>query len=82
MDLVHVAAGDPPRALELYARDAAGNEVKRRVWLRGPHPAERGPDTSAVKRIEETLTRSMTHPPATSSFRRRSLLFLPGALRV
>jgi len=49
VDLVHVAAGDPPRALELYARDAAGNEVKRRVWLRGPHPAERGPDTSAVK---------------------------------
>jgi len=56
VDLVHVAAGDPPRALELFAKDAAGHEVTRRVWLRGPTDAERGPrhDRSPVPRPRRT----------------------------
>ncbi len=41
--LVRVAPGDPPRALELLARDAAGLTTSRRVWLRGPRPGEQGP---------------------------------------
>src|SRR5262249_34872973 len=50
VELVKVAPGDPPRALELYARDAAGNESTRRVWLRGPRGRELGPDTTAAPR--------------------------------
>jgi hypothetical protein len=46
VELVRVAAGDPPRPLDLFARDAAGHEVMRRVWLRGPAPHEQGPDTT------------------------------------
>lgn len=47
--LLQVAAGDPARVLELFARDAAGNLATRRVWVRGPRPSERGPDTSPAK---------------------------------
>jgi hypothetical protein len=48
VELVKVDAGAAPRLLELYARDAAGNESTRRVWLRGPRWHESGPDTSRV----------------------------------
>jgi hypothetical protein len=48
IELVNVAAGEPPRPLDLYARDAAGNETSHRLWLRGPRPAERGADSTAV----------------------------------
>ena len=49
VELVSVGAGDAPKPLELYARDAAGNEVTRRVYLRGPRADERGADTTAVE---------------------------------
>ena len=48
MELVRVDAGAAARALELYARDAAGNESTRRVWLRGPLWRESGPDTTQL----------------------------------
>jgi hypothetical protein len=50
VDLVRIGAGDPARALELFARDAAGNASTTVVWLRGPRAAERGPDTTAAPR--------------------------------
>ena len=43
VELVKVLPNAPAQPLELYARDAAGNESTRRVWLRGPTEAERGP---------------------------------------
>jgi hypothetical protein len=43
IELVRMAPGDPPRALELLACDAAGLTTSRRVWLRGPRPGEEGP---------------------------------------
>jgi len=49
VELVKVDAGAAPRELQLYARDAAGNETWRSVWLRGPRPSERGPDTTMVQ---------------------------------
>jgi len=47
-EFVSVEPGAPARALEVYARDAAGHETLRRVWLRGPRAGERGPDTTRV----------------------------------
>jgi hypothetical protein len=43
VELVKVLPNAPAQPLELYARDAAGNESMRRVWQRGPTEAERGP---------------------------------------
>jgi hypothetical protein len=48
VELVRVEAGAAARPLELYARDAAGNETTRRIWLRGPRRGETGPDTTRV----------------------------------
>ena len=62
VDLVRVAAGDPARALELYARDAAGNASTTEVWLRGPRASERGPDTTAAPRPRAAAA-SAKHPP-------------------
>lgn len=42
VELVKVYPGATPKLLELFARDAAGNESVRRLWLRGPTAAERG----------------------------------------
>jgi len=63
VDLVHVAAGDPARALELYARDAAGNTSTMTIWLRGPRADERGPDTTAAPRPKATAATASTHAP-------------------
>gem|GEM_PF-808456 len=38
-----VRPGDPPRPLEVWARDLAGHRASRTVWLRGPRPGETGP---------------------------------------
>ncbi len=51
IDLVSVVDGAAARELQLIARDAAGNETKRSVWLRGPRWGELGPDTTQVGRI-------------------------------
>ena len=58
VELVSVAPGAPPRVLELYARDAAGRETTRRVWLRGPRPQEHGPDTTRVATAARTKRRA------------------------
>ncbi|MCE9626343.1 MAG: M23 family metallopeptidase, partial [Candidatus Eisenbacteria bacterium] len=51
IDLVQVADGAGPRELQLFARDAAGNETSRSVWLRGPRWGELGPDSTRVGRV-------------------------------
>jgi hypothetical protein len=43
--LIEVAAGDPARALRITTRDLAGHASERVIWLRGPGPAESGPDS-------------------------------------
>jgi len=63
VDLVRVAAGDPARALELYARDAAGNASTITVWLRGPRGSERGPDTTAAPRPKATAATAAKRTP-------------------
>ena len=45
---LRVAAGDPPRALRLAARDLGGGEVERTVVLRPPPAGSVGPDTTRV----------------------------------
>ena len=50
IDLVQVADGAAARELRLIARDAAGNETVRSLWLRGPRWGEIGPDTTRVGR--------------------------------
>jgi len=63
VDLVKVAAGDPARALEIYARDAAGNNATMTLWLRGPRASERGPDTTAAPRPKAGAATASKHPP-------------------
>ncbi len=63
VELVQVAAGAPAHPLELYARDAAGHEVTRRVWLRGPLAHERGP----ASRRSPTPRRRATKARATAA---------------
>jgi hypothetical protein len=54
VELVKVDTGAAPRPLELYARDAAGNQTTRRIWLRGPRWRETGPDTTRVSPLPHT----------------------------
>jgi hypothetical protein len=63
VDLVKVAAGDPARALELYARDAAGNASTTVLWLRGPREREKGPDTTAAPRPKTTAATASKSAP-------------------
>jgi hypothetical protein len=62
VELVSVAPGVPARALELYARDAAGNVTTRQVWLRGPRPEERGADTTRVVPLVHPSRRRKAEP--------------------
>ena len=64
--LVQLRPNEPAQPLELYARDAAGNESTRRVWLRGPTEAERGPraDRSPVpKPTAKSRSTKSSHAP-------------------
>jgi hypothetical protein len=61
--MMHVAAGDPARALELYARDAAGNASTTVLWLRGPHAREHGPDTTGAPRPKTTAAAASKSAP-------------------
>jgi hypothetical protein len=49
---ITVAPGDSGRALTLGARDVAGNEATRTVYLRGPRAAEVGPDSTRLRRAK------------------------------
>lgn len=51
IDLVQVTDGAAARELRLLARDAAGNETTRSVYLRGPRWNEMGPDTTKAGRV-------------------------------
>ena len=69
VELVEVAPGAPARPLELFAIDAAGHEVTRRIWLRGPGESERGPARQAsprgapIRHSKRTRARTPTTAP-------------------
>ena len=66
IDLVKVAAGDPARGLEVYARDAAGNNTSMTIWLRGPRASERGPDTTAAPHARDSAAAASKTAPVAS----------------
>lgn len=69
IELVRVIDGSAPRALELYAVDAAGNSSVRRVWLRGPQWHELGPDTTRVGRVAAASPRKRPRMPVAAASR-------------
>jgi hypothetical protein len=64
VELVAVRVGDPPRALELVVRDAAGLTASRRIWLRGPRPGEEGPRRDRSPAAKARARRPSTSAPA------------------